>query len=314
MQGQHKVLVIMTGGTIAQTAASDGKMQITRSAEDLVAQTGLDNVDTFTVGARIGANLTMDTAHAIAAKIMENEASYDGFVLIGGTDSMEELAYLLDLVIAIDAPVVLTGSMKPGDVLGYDGIANLQQAIMIASSPASRGRGVLVAMNDQVHVARYVRKADTQLIGAFQSHPGPVGEIRRGQLFFYYDNTRSTESFDWRVLPHTPRDVRVIFFCFDQPFSKHLFADADGAVIAGMGSASLSDEWIEALSPEWTGKMPIAVVSRAMKGANFNDSYYRGSLQKYEDRGFLLTDYVHLNPMQARIKLALSLAKAKHPG
>lgn len=309
MISANKVLVLMAGGTIAQTIGPDGRMAISRTVGDLVGQTGYaERVDTENFAARPGANLTVEMAHAIASRIVSAAGDYRGFVLVMGTDSMEELAFLLDLVIDIEEPVVLTGAMKPSDVVGYDGIANLIQAIEIAGDEASRRRGVLIAMNDQIHVARYVRKADTQLMGAFVSHPGPVGEVRRGRVTYYYGNTRSPDRFAVSDLVAMPLDIRIVTFGFDQPFHDSLAEGAAGLVVAGMGTASISDAWIDSLSPHWTNRLPVVLVSRTMRGANFNDFYYRGSLIKYEERGFLMTDYVDLNPMQARLRLALSLA------
>jgi L-asparaginase len=309
MGSTPNILVMMTGGTIAQAVDADGRMQIARSVEDLVGQVRRpERIETHSFGARTGANLTFETVHAVAEKVIATQGLYDGYVLITGTDSMEEMAYLLDLVLDVPTPLVLTGAMKPSDIIGYDGIANLDQAIQAAAAVDSAGRGVLLAMNDRVHVARYVRKVDTQLIGAFQSHPGPVGEFRRGRLIYAFQNTRSADYFDHGLLLRAPRDIRVIVFTMDQPFSEALFSGADGAVIAGMGTASISEQWVEALSPAITRKMPIVLVSRCVWGTNFDDHYYRGSLVKYEDKGFLLADYADLNQMQARLRLALVLA------
>lgn len=310
MSATSRILVMMTGGTIAQAVDADGKMRIAKSVDELVGELKrAEQIETFSFGARTGANLSFETVHAVADKILKTQGSYDGYVLITGTDSMEEMAFLLDMVLDVPTPVTLTGAMKPSDIVGYDGISNLEQAIQVAASPESAHRGVLLTMNDQVHVARYVRKVDSQLIGAFVSHPGPVGEFRRGRLIYYFQNTRSAEYFDHSLLLVAPRDIRVIVFSMDQPFTDSYFKGADGAVIAGMGTASISETWIEQLSPAWTSKIPIVLVSRCIWGTNFDDHYYRGSLKKYEDKGFLLADYAQLNLMQARLRLALSLAR-----
>ena len=303
---------MMTGGTIAQAVDESGRMQISKSLADLVgaARTPHD-VRTHSFEVRTGADLTTATVADVVDLMRANIDEVDGFVLITGTDSMEEFAFLLDLTLGIEKPLVLTGAMKPSDIIGYDGIANLEQAMQVAADPAAFRRGVLIAMNDDVHIARYVRKADSQLIGAFVSHPGPVAQLRRGEVTWYYSNGPNPDLYDANLLRTMNMAVPILIFGFDLPFWPGLLEDAVGAVIAGMGTASIPERWIEQLSPEWTRSIPIVLVSRSMKGTNYDDSYYRGSLEKYESKGFRLTEYRDLNPMQARIKLCLDIAANK---
>jgi L-asparaginase len=300
---------MMTGGTIAQAVDDQGRMQISKSLDDLVGAARTPHeIRTHSFSVRTGANLTTATVADVADMVRASLDEADGFVLITGTDSMEELAYLLDLTLGIDKPLVLTGAMKPSDIIGYDGIANLEQALQVAGDPEAHGRGVLIAMNDDVHVARYVRKADSQLIGAFVSHPGPVAQHRRGEIIWYYGNTRNPDLYAAAPLRTMNMAVPILIFGFDLPFWPGLLEGAVGAVIAGMGTASIPERWIDELSPSWTGRIPVVLVSRSMKGTNFDDSYYRGSLEKYESKGFHLSAYRDLNPMQARIKLCLEIA------
>ena len=306
-----KVLILMTGGTIAQSVDSNGKMQIAKTIDDLV-----DGIETtahlskHSFGARTGANLKFSTLQNIRNYIIENQSKYDGFVLITGTDSMEELAFVLDCTLRLDQPIVLTGAMKPSDIDGFDGVSNLTQAIEVASRPQSKGRGVLLCMNDSIHLARYVRKHDTQLIGAFVSHPGPVGQIRRGEVYFYYDNAHSDNYYDISPDEKLNANVQSLIFTFGLSLPREMLPRCDGLVIAGMGTSSISEEWINELSKDWTQKIPIVLVSRCVEGTNYDDSYYRGSLTKYEDLGFKLSGYTSLNIMQARLKLILELSAA----
>ena len=304
-----KVMVLMTGGTIAQKVDASGRMQISRSIDDLV-----DNIATSAIldkksfGVRTGANLTFSTALEIGHFIVENADQYDGFVLITGTDSMEELGFFLDCTMRIDAPVILTGAMKPADIIGYDGSANLEQAIQVATSGSARMRGVMLVMNDNIHLARYVRKQDSQLIGAFTSHPGPVGQIRRGCVYFYYENKRNPLYFDVSKLEDIQKNVQSLIFTFGLQLPREILPQCDGLIVAGMGTASISEEWISELARDWTSNIPIVLVSRCWQGTNYDESYYRGSLEKYEEKGFHLSDFAELNIMQARIKLLLELS------
>ncbi|WP_219107211.1 asparaginase [Austwickia sp. TVS 96-490-7B] len=101
----------------------------------------------------------------------------DAVVLTHGTDTMEETAYLLHLTISSDKPIVLVGAMRPADAISADGPGNLLAAVATAASPLSRGCGVLVVLDDQIHSARHLTKKHTTRVGAFGSTHGPIGEI-----------------------------------------------------------------------------------------------------------------------------------------
>lgn len=305
-----KILALMTGGTIVQQAGDDGKMHIAKSPDELIRAAKTDaQVDIAIVNKHLGANLTFETVKSILEKIQNSLDQYDAFIVLNGTDSMEEVAFLLDLTYCHDKPLIITGSMKPFDIVGYDGIANIEQALLIASSKEARGLGVLVVMNDSVHAARYVRKQDSQLMGAFQSHPGPVAQIRRGRAHFYFESLPSTEKF--ANLRWDKIDTRVPIFtmCLDAHFPEAMLPEISGLVIAGMGAGSLSDKIAQQLSA-WARQIPVVISSRCPIGTNYDDYHYRGSREKYEDMGFILSGYEQLNPIQARLKLIVQRASA----
>ncbi|KAG2422966.1 hypothetical protein HXX76_015637 [Chlamydomonas incerta] len=115
------------------------------------------------------------------------------FVLVTGTDTLEEFAFTLDLLLGLElaaagCPLVVTGAMKPYDIEGYDGAANMQQAVQVALCRAAGRWGVLVCLNDAVQSARWAAKADSQLMGAFRSPQpgGAVAQVREGCVRFYY--------------------------------------------------------------------------------------------------------------------------------
>ena len=303
-----KILALMTGGTIVQQAGDDGKMHIAKSPEELIRAAKTDaHVDIATVNKHLGANLTFETVKSIYEKIESSIDQYDAFIVLNGTDSMEEVAFLLDLIYCHQKPLIITGSMKPFDIVGYDGIANIEQAIRVASSDKAYALGVLVVMNDNVHPARYVRKQDSQLMGAFQSHPGPIAQIRRGHVYFYYESLPEADRFanvNWEMI-----DTRVPIFtmCLDAYFPESALNDTAGLIVAGMGAGSLSDQVTEQLAA-WTARIPIVLTSRCPIGTNYDDYHYKGSREKYEDKGFILSGYEQLNPVQARLKLIVQTA------
>ncbi|KXZ43548.1 hypothetical protein GPECTOR_87g410 [Gonium pectorale] len=241
-------------------------------------------------------------------------------------DTLDEFAFCLDLLlgpllVARAASLVVTGAMKPHDVEGYDGRANLQQAVQVAVSRHAAGYGVLVALNDSVHMARYVTKADSQLMGAFRSHPGPVGQVREGRVRFYCgpppdvaEAPLADERFAALEAGTVGRWSRVGIWVtgVDAFVPEGLLRGVCGLVLAAPGTGSLPAALIEALAP-WTSTLPIAIVSRCGVGNNYDDCYYRGSRDKYERRGFLLAGFEHCTPMQARHLLVLRLAAGAYP-
>lgn len=282
-------------------------------------------VDVLSVVARSGVYMGWDGLLALRDAVVTHCRHYRAFLVICGTDSMEEVAFALELLIdpaadSLGRPVVVTGAMKPHDVLGYDGHANLRDALAVCLDPHARGLGTLVVMNDAIHAARYVQKLDSQLIGSFSSLPaGPLGQIRNGRPLLYHRAlppfphrpvavaAASKEQKPWRL-----RD-RVLVWpitlgCGDFLIPDHLLRTLDGLVLSGMGTGTIPDSYIEHLSPEWTSKLAIVIVSRCPLGQNYDDFYYRGSLRKYTDRGFLVTGYEDLNPLQARLKLIVALS------
>ena len=128
-----------------------------------------------------------------------------GVVITHGTDTMEETAYFLDLVVKSDKPVVLVGSMRPATAVSADGPGNLYDAVAVAADPEAKGRGVLVVLNDQVHAARYVYKTNTTQVDTFRSPDrGPVGHVETGDAGAVRGAGRQAHDAE-RVLRRGPR-------------------------------------------------------------------------------------------------------------
>lgn len=305
-----KFIIVSTGATMFLRAVN-GQMEIAVKTKDLVQQLAIDaEINIKEIECRSGAELTFDTILKIRDVILEARDSHDGVIVLTGTDSMEEMAFSLDLMLSPGVPVVVTGSMRPADAVGYDGYSNLADAIAVAGSRNSRRLGVLVVMNESVHPARYIRKQDSQLPGAFQSHPGPIAQMRLGPHFYYAglpkmkrfltlddDKLRQLNVLLW---PVTAQPTRV-------PVS--LLKTLDGMVIAGMGTGSVPQKTVEELQP-WVNRIPIVISSRCPIGMSYDDQFYQGSREKYENQGFRILGYEYLNPYQARIQLMLEQASA----
>lgn len=301
------IFVISIGGTINQKAV-DGKMLVDMHEDSFRASVDSTYTLNFYEFSNVtGANLALENILKLRNLIIKKSSKYDGILLLTGTDSLEEIAFALDLLIDIHIPIVITASMRPSDALGYDGLRNFRDAIQVINYPNSFENGVLVVISDEIHAARYLKKIDSQGLNAFESIPGPIGKIRRGVPQFSYvglpEMQRHTN------LKHSVKQINVpiVPMYLDCDLSFINFDKIDGLVIAGMGTGSLSNSVIDTLSPNITKKIPICISTRCLIGDNYDDYEYKGSLQKYTEKGFVLEGYEGLSPYQARIKLIFHL-------
>jgi L-asparaginase len=223
-------------------------------------------------------------------------------------------------------------------------LANFNDSLRVLESPQTVpwSLGVVAVMNNCVHASRYLRKHDSANLGMmFQSHPGPIGELRCGEAQLYYlglPKIKRHEEYELKgkaaeiikltcerttePLDHDDRERMeqkeelalipqvLIWSMAVQAIAppESLLNNIDGLVLSGMGTGSISESFVEQLSPRFTSKIPVVIVSRTAVGMNFDDFLYKGSLQKYESLGFRLREgYSHLNSLQARILLLLRL-------
>lgn len=206
----------------------------------------------------------------------------DGAVVIQGTDTIEESAWLLDLLVRSDKPVVVTGAMRGAQAVGADGPANLLAAILVAASPLAGGRGTLVVLNDEIHAARWVQKSHTAQPSAFASPTlGPIGYVVEGEPTFHSRLARTPQV----PVPALGAQVDV------PPVALLRIAMGDdgrlldampglgfkGVVIEGAGAGHVPAPIVanvEALATE----MPVVLASRVPAGPVFTRTYgYPGS-------------------------------------
>jgi L-asparaginase len=179
------IRVIATGGTIASLPdPASGAVRPAVAAADLVAGVpGLDRLGPVSVEevARVnGWNLTPSTMLEVAARAAAAAAdpAVDGVVVTHGTDTLEETAFLCDLMVDGEAPVAFAAALRSAAEVSADGPRNLLNAALVARDPAAAGAGAVVVMNDEVHAARWARKVDSHRVGAFASPGhGPIGLV-----------------------------------------------------------------------------------------------------------------------------------------
>lgn len=239
------------------------------------------------------------------AELLQDDA-LDGLVITSGTDTMEELAYFLHLLLKTDKPVVLTGAMRPLSAYGTDGPVNLYNAASVAACPESRGKGVMLVMNDTILSARHAVKQDSFRLHTFGGGEfGPLGYAAAGQVRFaavpWHRHTQTTELClaDIHKLPQVE-----IFYMSGGADARLLSAMLDlgvaGVVVAGFGNGTFSDAVGEQLRLLMNRGVVCAVASRTQSG--FVVSHLPGLLAAAD-----------LSPQKARILLLLALACGKKP-
>ncbi len=227
-----------------------------------------------------------------------------GIVIGHGTASLEETAYMLNLVVKVAVPVVLVGSQRPPSALGSDAGMNLVGAVRTAASPAARGMGVLVVMNDEIQAAREVTKTSTFRLQTFRSPDfGLLGHADADRVAFYRAPLRrrapDTE-FDIRGWEGLPRvDISLTYAGSDGVAVRaFVAAGARGIVSAGFAPGFPTPGDTEALAEAVRAGVVVAQSTRAGSGRVVCGARAR-------EHGFISAD--NLAPQKARLLLALAL-------
>jgi L-asparaginase len=238
----------------------------------------------------------------------------DGVVVTQGTDTLEESAFLLHLLLDAAVPVVITGAMRNPGRAGADGPANLADAIRVACSPRAAARGVLVVLAGEIHRARDVRKMHTSSLAAFESPgSGPVGSVTEGRVYLPSVPASSRRPLIPRASP-TPKVTLLRLSLGDDPALIDAVAsiDVDGLVVEVYGAGHVGVRSLDALSRA-AERMPVVFCSRTGAGALYRTTGdYPGSEGDLLRRGLIPAD--HLDGLKARLVLMALLASGEqHP-
>ena len=277
--GLPRVLLVSTGGTITMTPGQGAGIAPTLSAQDLVAAVPelatRAELAVWTYSQKPGASLDLqdlvNLSHELAQRLREGFA---GAVLVQGTDTIEETAFVLDLLRSGPQPLVVTGAMRGAGAPGADGPANLLAAVTVAGDAALADQGTLVVLNDEVHAARFVQKGHTALPSAFHS-PGaaPIARVIEGRV---------------RVsvrLPGSARLARPAQLAGSEVALIKLVLGDDGrllaelprlgyrgAVIEAMGAGHVPAPWADKLQA-LAEAMPVVLATRVAAGPVFTGTY-----------------------------------------
>jgi len=313
------IVILATGGTIAGAAATGTQAGYTSGAVTidtmLAAVPGIEDLANIkgeqisNVGSQ---DMTFDIMLTVAKRcnVLLAGDSVDGIVITHGTDTMEESAFFLNLVVKSDKPVVLVGSMRPSTAVSADGPLNLYDAVAVAADPNSRGRGVLVVMNDWIHGAHSLTKTSTTAVQTFMSPVrGIVGVSSYGKNDFYntpqWKHTSSSE-FDITNVNTLPR-VDILYAYEDMSadlIDASVANGAKGIVIAGVGNGNMNQSSLKAAARAVKKGTVVVRSSRVVTG-----TVGRNVEVNDDELGFIASD--ELNPQKSRILLMLALLKPR---
>lgn len=314
MRDKPNIVVIGTGGTIAGRGAGYANtsayacsvLKIDEVLEALppesrrpnlraeqLLQTGSENFNNehlLLIGKRVSALL--DQPHV------------DGVILTHGTDTIEETAYFLHLTLKSVKPVVVVGSMRPPSAMSSDAPINLYDAICVVTHPASRGRGVLVVSNDEIHTARDVTKVNSFKLEAFASPYGALGYVVEGEPRYYRMASRDhTVLTPWSVseIGRLPKvDIVYAYGALDADTVGKIAGNAEGIVYAGTGNGNVADHIVAALREAARNGVHVVRASRTGSGV-----VVRNGAQPDDDYDWIVVD--DQVPQKARVLLMLAM-------
>lgn len=310
-----RIALVATGGTIASTAADKTQLadyQVSTGVGELVkAVPGLDSVADFEFEqvSNIESHEINDTILSQIARSVQafcDRDDVDGVVITHGTDTLEETAFFLHLTVDTSKPIVMVGAMRPSSAVSADGPLNLFHAVVVASDPASGGRGVLVVMNDRIASARHLTKGHANGVDAFvPTEFGYVGLVfgRWVQYQNRIDLPHTAFSEFKRTFEHMG-DLPAVDIIYDHQGAKthHYGASIEnsvGIVLAATGQGSLSPQASRGAQLAQESGVTVVRSTRVWQGV------VRASTK--DERFNTIAAYT-LNPPKARILLRLALA------
>lgn len=318
-----QLATFFTGGTISMKIdpVTGGAVPAMSGREILAEAPGLGEIAAFEVidFARLpGPHWTparmMELARAVRAKLAEPAIA--GVVVTHGTDTLEETAYLLDLALNEEKPVVFVGAMRNSSELSWDGPQNLRSAVRVAIDPQARGLGVIVAMNEQLIAASEVTKTHTESTDTFQSRDfGPIGFVDKDRVIVMrrpFDREHiPTDAVESRV------DVIKMYAGADGRFIQFAIDDgARGLVIEGLGRGNVTPAALPAIENAIAKGLPIILTSRCPRGRVLDTYAYEGAGKQLTRMGAILGGMLPAHKARIKLMLALGagwdLAKLRH--
>jgi L-asparaginase len=307
-----RVAIFFTGGTISMSIdPTMGGASPALSGEEIVAQVnGLKEIADFEIinfarlpGPHVTPSIMLELAHAV--RLVLQRENIDGVVITHGTDTLDETAYFLDLILQSVKPVVFVGAMRNSSELSWDGPANLIAAVRVATTVEARGLGVLVAMSEEIIAAREVIKTHTESVDTFQSRDyGPIGLIDKDRIII----ARRTTDQEYIQTDNIELAVETIKMVSggDGKFIDYAIAQGvRGLVLEAFGRGNVPPGYLGAIDRAAKTGIPIVLTSRCSRGRTLDAYAYEGAGKTLTRLGVILGGV--LPSHKARIKLILAL-------
>jgi glutamin-(asparagin-)ase len=312
------VVILATGGTIAGAGAGAAS-----SATYQAAKVPVEKLILGVPELKDAANVKGEQVFQIASESYTNEHllqlgrrvaqlvkqdDVDGIVITHGTDTLEETAFFLNLVIHTDKPIVVVGSMRPGTAMSADGMLNLYDAVVVAGSEEGRGKGVLVTMNDEIHTGRDVAKTINIKTGAFNSPWGPLGMVVEGKTYWFRApikrHTMKSE-FDIEKI-ETLAPVEIVYAygnMSDAAYGAFVRNGAKAIIHVGTGNGSVANRVVPVLVDLRQKGVQIIRSSHVNEGG-----FVIRNAEQPDDKYDWVVAH-DLNPQKARILAAVALTR-----
>ncbi|MEA3377822.1 MAG: asparaginase [Chloroflexota bacterium] len=310
---RRQVAVLTTGGTIAMRHDEEAGGAVPQlGAADFAAALPpeIPELGTEEIVNLPSSHFTLETLETIRDRVVHwvEKPDVAGVVVTHGTDTMEETAYLLDLTVPGEKPIVLTGAMRTASGVGYDGYANLLAAIRVAAAPQARGLGTVVTFNDEVHAARRVTKVHTLSTATFQSLAwGPVGRVEGDAVIV--DQRLPRRVLPWHGLEPRVELLKLTVGMGPDSMEDALARGARGIVIEALGGGRVPPWWLPVIKRTRDRGIPVAIASRCPSGRVWDAYGYPGARRSLAEIGCLFAEGI--NGQKARIRLMVVLAAAE---
>ncbi len=311
-----KILIVFTGGTFSMKIDEKTGGAVPRySGEELLDKIPqakeLADITCYDFGKYPGPHMTPELMFKLSGTIKEliGNNDYSGVVITHGTDTLEETAYLLDLTIKTETPIVLIGSMKNSSEPDWDGPKNLMDAIHVCLDENSKNLGVLVCLNGEINAASEVTKTYTDEIDTFHSLDfGALGLVEHGKVTINRPPFK-LETIDTKKIV-TNVDMLTVYAGMNEKFFK-FSADSgvEGIVVEALGVGNVPPAAFEGIKYAVEKNIPVVLVSRCPAGETLDIYGYPGAGKWLHSIGVMFAEY--LNGQKARIKLILALGKTK---
>lgn len=316
---KKNILIVFTGGTFSMkidetTGGAVPKYSGEELLEKIPEARDLANLTCFDFGKYPGPHMTPGLMFKLSGTIKDliKQKDVDGVIVTHGTDTLEETAYLLDLTIKTEIPIVLIGSMKNSSEPDWDGPRNLLDAIHVCLNQNCRNLGVLVCLNGEINAASEVTKTYTDEVDTFHSLDfGALGFVQQGRIVL----NRLPRKLEYietdRIV--TDIDMLTVYAGMDEKFFRYS-ADSGtkGIVVEALGVGNVPPDAFEGIKYAIDKNIPVVLVSRCPAGDTLDIYGYPGAGKWLKSIGVLFADY--LNGQKARIKLMLALGAVKNAG